>query len=188
MTRKEIINKRKNLDAGFVTEASNFIISSVYDIVMESECTHFLCYYPTCNEPDIRFIYEELLAQGKKLYFPKTTGDTMEFYGIHNLNDFKVGQFGIYEPTDLSDDNMFTETTSVFVFTPGVMFSTKCDRCGFGRGYYDKYLSRLTDSLFVGIAYEFQVFPEIEVNEWDIPLNYVITEKHKYTCEETICQ
>ena len=53
-----------------------------------------------------------------------------------------------------------------------------------GSGFYDKALSALDNSkkttYLIGLAYEFQKVNQIEPNKWDIPLDYVVTEKKVY--------
>ena len=55
-----------------------------------------------------------------------------------------------------------------------------------GKGYYDKTFDfRLSEShkkpLLIGLAYEFQCVELIEQEEWDVPLDAVITEKLIYS-------
>ena len=70
------------------------------------------------------------------------------------------------------------------ILIPLVVFDQSCNRIGMGSGFYDKALSALDNSkkktYLIGLAYEFQKVNQIEPNKWDIPLDYVVTEKKVY--------
>jgi 5-formyltetrahydrofolate cyclo-ligase len=59
-----------------------------------------------------------------------------------------------------------------------VAFDRDGARLGFGAGYYDRLLSRksLQDTLLVGLAYSFQIVPELPTEAWDRPVHLIITE------------
>ncbi|WP_308159728.1 5-formyltetrahydrofolate cyclo-ligase [Coxiella-like endosymbiont of Rhipicephalus sanguineus] len=71
------------------------------------------------------------------------------------------------------------------IFLPLVVFDKRGNRLGRGAGYYDRALAPLKDRAFkkpvlVGIAYNFQKINKIPIEKWDVPLNFVITEKTTY--------
>ena len=64
------------------------------------------------------------------------------------------------------------------VIVPGVVFDVKMARYGRGLGYYDRFLSRLSDVKVIALAYDFQVSKkELMLDDWDIKMDYIITEK-----------
>jgi len=58
---------------------------------------------------------------------------------------------------------------------PGIVFDKNGNRIGYGKGYFDKFLKN-TNALKVGLAYDFQIIECIETDEWDVPMDLVITE------------
>lgn len=62
------------------------------------------------------------------------------------------------------------------VLVPGLGFSEKGERLGRGKGYYDKALEK-SAGLKIGIAFEKQIQSEIPVDEHDVLMNFIITEK-----------
>lgn len=80
-------------------------------------------------------------------------------------------QFGIPEP----GGDEWTDLDAVqLIVVPGVAFDEHNNRMGRGRGFYDRLLKLTPRALKVGIAYDFQVLPEIPVDPFDVPMDAVI--------------
>ena len=64
------------------------------------------------------------------------------------------------------------------VIVPGVVFDVNMARYGRGLGYYDRFLSKLSGVKVIALAYDFQVSKkELKLDDWDIKMDYIITEK-----------
>jgi 5-formyltetrahydrofolate cyclo-ligase len=69
------------------------------------------------------------------------------------------------------------------ILTPGIAFDIHGNRVGYGRGYYDKFISKMKNSIKIGIAYDFQIIKQIKEEDYDIPMNFIISEKRKINCK-----
>jgi 5-formyltetrahydrofolate cyclo-ligase len=49
-------------------------------------------------------------------------------------------------------------------------------RYGYGKGFYDRYLSRFSGYIKVGIAYDNQIEEHIEASAFDVSMDYIYTE------------
>ena len=106
---------------------------------------------------------------------PKVLDDTtIAFY--QPTTSYTLGAYDILEPisNELVDPNDFD-----VIVIPLVAFDENCNRLGHGKGYYDRYLSKVK-ALKIGVAFEVQKLESIEMNEYDIPLDYIISEKAIY--------
>ena len=67
------------------------------------------------------------------------------------------------------------------VLVPMLAFDVSGNRVGFGKGYYDRFLSRCRpDCIKVGLSY-FEAVEKIEdADEFDVPLNFCITPQQAY--------
>lgn len=111
------------------------------------------------------------LAVQKQVVLPRVAGDDMDFYP-YNPNELEVGAFGITEPQAAVAINPAEIDTIV---VPGVAFSADGKRCGRGKGYYDKYLSRNGfRATKIGICYKEQLAEEIPSEPHDILMDCVI--------------
>ena len=66
---------------------------------------------------------------------------------------------------------------------PAVAFDRRGNRLGRGKGFYDRLLQSTTATK-IGVGYDFQLFEEIPVEEHDVPMDFVITQKHFITIKK----
>jgi len=111
-------------------------------------------------------------------------GKDLDFYSVENFkDDFSVGYSNILEPNDCDIE----VDISVFdvILAPGLAFDLHGTRLGYGKGFYDKFLSGLDlKAIKVGVGYSFQFFWErsLPSKEWDQRLDWVITDKELIKC------
>lgn len=139
-----------------------------------SEGRSCLFYYPLGKEVSLLAAVTEALAQGKRTAFPKTAGNSMQFYEITDLNDFSEGRFHVMEPFTEGKNPVRWEPQLCFV--PGMVFDRAGGRMGYGKGYYDRYFAGNRNVLLAGCAYEFQIADSLVLDAWDIRMDWLVTE------------
>ena len=150
----------------------------IHAILGYKEARKVAAFYPLKGEPNILPILEQLAEEGR-LLLPRCTGPTtMEFCHIQHLKkDLAQGKFGIMEPRgDLpAYDGEFT----VFL-VPGTKFNLTGERCGHGKGYYDRFLAKHPDAYKAGIATPKQISVEpLAQKLTDIKMNQIIICREK---------
>ena len=133
------------------------------------------CYYSYNYEIDTINILKQLDKRKFKISLPKIEkNNQMNFYNW-SLNDpLIINHFGIPEP--ISKEIVYPE----ILLVPIVSFDDQLNRIGYGGGYYDRYLAKISKKkkIFkIGLAYSFQKLRKIPINKHDIRLDCVITEK-----------
>ena len=63
---------------------------------------------------------------------------------------------------------------------PGVAFDEKCDRVGYGGGFYDRFLEKHPGICRVAVGFSFQILPEVPTEPTDIRPQVVVTEDKIY--------
>lgn len=140
---------RNCIDAEEYQANSRKICSCLKEFLQTCDYRHIYFYYPLGSEADILPLAEEVLEQGIEIAFPKVYGEDMSFIQIRDLkNDFKEGAFHIMEP--VSDRAVDWKDACVLV--PGLVFDRQGNRIGYGKGYYDRYFSRHSRSVLIGIT------------------------------------
>ncbi|SDB09031.1 5-formyltetrahydrofolate cyclo-ligase [Pseudobutyrivibrio sp. YE44] len=137
----------------------------------------FLCFYPLGSEVDLRPLYKALLEAGKDLYFPVSDikNHELSFHNIRDLDkDFSIGCFNVKEPNkSLPELPAFDSNT--IVITPGLIFDEKCNRIGYGAGFYDRFYTKHPEVVKIGVAFEEQMVLNLDIKEHDVPLDYIVT-------------
>ena len=127
--------------------------------------------YASLSDEVQSFELIELLSQTKRVVLPRVAGDDMDFYP-YTPSSLKVGAFGIEEPQ--GSEPISPDEIDVIV-VPGVAFTTDGKRCGRGKGYYDKYLSRSGfRAIKIGVCYTEQLAENIPNEPHDIVMDYMI--------------
>ncbi len=122
-------------------------------------------------------IMEDAFRQKKTVYVPKVEDDVIEFYSITSIEDLKKGYKGIWEPeSDINKRFVYEDAKAdhVLMIMPGVAFDLVRNRIGYGKGFYDKYLSDKRNLHTIGIGFDCQMVSLIETDETDIKPMQVI--------------
>lgn len=178
LTKQEIRKKarRERVDLSISDSmAKNMAITNRVIRYSEFRDAHtVLLYHSINNEVDTSKIFQAAIAMGIQVGFPRIEGEYMRFYQVTKEEDLVYGFMGIMEP--VPDESKLIDTNDAVVLAPGVAFDEKCNRTGYGRGFYDRYFREHPGVVKVGLAYDLQVYPEIETDEYDVPLDFIITE------------
>jgi 5-formyltetrahydrofolate cyclo-ligase len=144
-----------------------------------------LCYVSTEIEVDTRELINDLLKMGKRVAVPRCEGgpSEMNFYYINSLDDLSPGSFGVDEP-DPTKSVMVGKTDGSLCIVPAFMFDRSGYRLGYGKGYYDRYLSSYKGST-IGICYGENLKDELFHGKYDRTVEMVVTEKEILTVNQT---
>jgi 5-formyltetrahydrofolate cyclo-ligase len=121
-------------------------------------------------------------AHGGEVYVPKVTiGRSMVFAAWREGERTVRGAFGVPEPEATVTVRPASRLDVVLV--PLVAFDRAGTRLGTGAGFYDRAFAFRLDQprgsrpLLVGLAYSWQEVPHLERRSWDVPLDYIVTER-----------
>ncbi len=135
-------------------------------------------YYPTNYEVNTLKLIE-LLSSKKHIttLLPVTNRNKMMSFSKWSfLDNLKVNKFGILEPTQTK--KKFVPHVSL---VPLLAYDKRKFRLGYGKGYYDKYFNkylRLNKNIItIGVAFSFQKYHKLPTSNFDVKLDYILTEK-----------
>jgi len=172
--RKEMIKKRESMSAEEVDSLSNAICSKLASIPAVRDANSVGIYLSFRNEVCVESLFENFSDEGKRIFAPIVEGDSIRFARLPSLNDVDVGFRGVKEPRSKN----YTGENSIDVFlVPGVAFDKDGFRLGWGRGYYDSFLSNKKEVAKIGIAYDFQIVENCEAEMHDVRMDFVVTER-----------
>ena len=128
-------------------------------------------YLPYNQEVRTVPMLEQALRDGKRVAVPKVFGDEMKFLYLEDLTKVAKGYAGIPEPIA---DEPEARDDSALVLMPGLAFDPQGHRIGYGGGFYDKFLAAEPNHPTLALCYDFQLLPELETEEHDIPVDTVL--------------
>ena len=128
-------------------------------------------YLPYNQEVRTVPMLEQALRDGKQVAVPKVYGEEMKFHYLTDLSRVETGYAGIPEPIG---DEPVAEDETALVLMPGMAFDREGHRIGYGGGFYDKFLAGEPEHPTVALCYDFQVLPQLETEEFDVPVDLVL--------------
>jgi len=147
---------------------------------------HVACYWPVNGEMDCHPIMQHAWRANKTCYLPvldTASGNSLWFAPYREGSTMVENRFGIPEPEHAIEHR--TDATQLdLILLPVVAFDRDGNRLGMGAGFYDRTLAfrKLPDApatpILIGLAHDFQRVETLQGNDWDVPLDGILTELH----------
>ena len=132
-------------------------------------------YYPYNYEVDGTQILEKFEKQNYIILLPKIKKNSqMDFFYWSTKDPMAINRYGIPEP--ISNKVKYPD----ILLVPLVAYDKNFNRIGYGGGFYDRYIKKIKKNkkiITIGLAYSFQKVKKIPINEHDIKLDFIVTEK-----------
>ena len=177
--RKIYLEKQKSLSDSDRRNKSREIADSFFDN-FDLKTVHFLHIFLAIEknkEIETQFIYERLWRD-----FPEVTTvvsrvdfQTMTLENLRFAADTKLirNRWRIFEPAE-SEAVKLERIDAVLI--PLLCFDNQGFRVGYGKGFYDKFLSECrTDCLKIGLSYFAPVEETFDAQNFDVRLDFCIT-------------
>lgn len=168
--REIFIRMRDGIDETVRKERDEIICRSVAQTAEYAKCEKLLCYYPVRGEINLLGLINRARAEGKVTALPVIRDGKMLFCEFDGKS--KAGRFNIPEPTG----GIITPDGDTLCIVPGLGYDGEKYRIGYGGGYYDRFLSDF-DGVSLGAFYSEFYVGRLPREEYDIPLDIIITEK-----------
>lgn len=162
--RKRLLSDEERLSA------ARMVFSRLEALAAFAISDNILIYNSLPDELSTRSFIDKWCGH-KRFFLPRVNGVDLELLPYESTAT-KLGAFRIEEPTgdDITDPRLME-----LIIVPAVAFDRKGNRVGRGKGYYDRLLTK-AKAYKIGVAYDFQLFDEIDIDNFDIPVDMVITE------------
>lgn len=138
-----------------------------------------LFYAPLVPEIDIMPCAELALSHGKKIAFPRcnTENNTMTYHYVTDLSELSVDSFGIREPSPHAPIfDPHKNKNGCICIVPALVYDKQGYRLGYGRGFYDRFLSDFTGTK-IGPIYSSFIIDRVPRGRFDANVDVLITEK-----------
>ena len=148
----------------------------VYNLIKNKLIKIIGGYFPVSYEVDDLNILKEFDKKKYQISLPvikKNFG--MDFYKWSFNDPLKINKYGIPEPEKI---NLIYPDV---ILIPLVAFDKKLNRLGYGGGYYDRLIKKISDKknfLKIGLGLSVQKYNNIPINKYDKKLDFIITDKY----------
>ena len=175
--REQVLAKRNDLSSSFVEQKSKIITKHLSALPMIKQAQTILSYISFGNEVGTHEFIRSAL-KNKNIVVPFVTDTAHRHLALSYLLDWAhltPGSYGILEPSP--DHVTHVEYKDVDIsIVPGIAFDVLCHRIGYGCGYFDRILKKFRTPK-IGLAFDIQILEKIPYTIYDVPMNYVLTEK-----------
>ena len=133
-------------------------------------------YFPVRMEADLLSYANILLTEGFRIALPRVSGNSLVFAQIRAQDDLCTGMFGIREP--MQDTCAAADKDLYAICVPGLAFDRTGARLGYGKGYYDQFITSQdlpVCPILIGVGYDFQLLESVPKEAHDLQLDYIVT-------------
>ena len=176
--RKSLLEQGQLLSEKFIIDANNEIQSTAINKINLKESLNNLLYFPFRKEVTLEVVTEELKKYSQNIYMPRIISETkIKFNLLDSKSLIHKNKYGIHE---IINENYLDPVFFNTMFIPFVGVDINGYRLGYGGGYFDRALEKITKSndkpLLVGLGYNYQIIDEDFGEKHDIKYDIVITE------------
>jgi len=178
--RRKILKKRLSLSSQDIRDKSRQVFLRLAETVEYIDSQNIMLYVATRSEVQTEEMIKISVKVGKNIFVPIILTECINLAPstIYDFdNELEKGKKGILEPKK-EYYRLFPPEDIDLIIVPGVAFDLSGNRIGRGFGYYDNFLRKIsTSTKIIALAFEMQIVKRIPVDENDIPVDKIITEK-----------
>ena len=172
--RKKILKVRQKFNTKNIQPNFNQIIK----ILKKEKINNKIIggYYPVNFEIDDLTLLKKFRKNKFNISLPVITKNfQMDFYLWSFSEPLKINKYGIPEPE--AKNMVYPDVLLI----PLVAFDKNLNRLGYGGGYYDRLIEKLSKKkniIKIGLAFSIQEIDKVPTNMYDQKLDYIVTNKH----------
>ncbi|WNS74297.1 5-formyltetrahydrofolate cyclo-ligase [Bacillus sp. DTU_2020_1000418_1_SI_GHA_SEK_038] len=175
--RKEIMEKLSMINKPLYEQLSYKIANHLYQDKYWQEAETVGITISKQPEVDTYQIIRRAWEEGKRIVIPKCLPKTREmvFRTLCRFDQLESVYYGLLEPIE-SETNEVSPDDIDLIIVPGLAFTEKGYRLGFGGGYYDRFLTKY-NGYTLSLAFQDQIMEKLPVEGHDIPVSKIITDE-----------
>jgi len=181
--RKQVLARRDALSVAERQSSSRRITARLLGLDAYRNAGCVMAYVSFGSEFETGDFIADLLARGKRLVLPRVERGSraLKLYTVRDpARQLIAGVWGIQQPRpDLCPEVPASQLE--FVLVPGAAFTQRCERLGYGGGFYDRFIGGLARRpALIAAAYGPQVVPDLPMSETDQRVDLVVTEDAEF--------
>ena len=170
--RTFFLKKRKELTKEEILKRSDAIEKNIFSFPRFQKALNAMFFISFGKEPYTHKIIEHALKQ-KIVLAPKIFGEALIPCELNSATAFVKGQYNVLEP---AEEKFFPTSKIEIIFVPGLAFTEKGDRIGYGKGYFDRFLAK-TSAYKIGLCFDEFITDKLPMHSYDVKMDAIITDK-----------
>jgi len=173
--REKYVDERKNMAPDTREMYDAKILDRICASITYRHSNEILLYASMKYEIDTWKLFDVAIKAGKKVAFPRTFEDsTMKYYYCTSKDDLELRENGIYEPREGLEE--YVPSNQSLCIVPAVVFDKEGYRIGYGKGFYDRFLSTFP-GVKAGLVYSNMILPKVPRGRFDKHVDIIISER-----------
>lgn len=184
---KQILRQKyRKIRQSISKEEKKLFDEAIFQGVVSSEfyqsAKEILCFVSMDIEVGTRKLINQAFADKKAVAVPKCIdkNGNMEFYYINSYEDLEESSFSLLEPNITTAKKAESFDSSICI-VPALCFDNEGYRIGFGKGFYDRFLSKYSGKK-VGLCYNNCITKKLPQDCYDISVDYIVTQTEIILC------
>lgn len=175
--RQHLLEQRKAISEATFLKASTAIVQKLkqQQEYINADVIHCYVSINDRREVDTHGLIQEMLSFHKKVVVPVTNFQegTLTHIHLNSYEKLETNKWGVPEP---GDGEEISPEELELVIVPMVAGDEHCNRIGYGKGFYDRFLKQVHCPT-IGLIFERNIIEKVPVEDFDIPLNKILTEE-----------
>lgn len=180
--RTKLIQKRKTLLKEEWADKSKKVCEHVLNSIEYQSSKAIHCFVSMNHkfEIDTHPLIQKMLEDDKHVIVPVTdfSNNTLSHSRLKSFDNLVPNKWGVFEPKEVEH---FAVSKIDLVLIPLLGVDKKGNRLGYGKGFYDRFLSNISIPNF-GLIFDDFILDEIPTENFDIPIHGFISENGVYIC------
>lgn len=179
--RTEMLEKRAQLKTNEILVKSEEIKNKLFQLEEFKNADFIFSFISFKDEIHTHDIIKDTISIGKKVGVPVTIKNPRKLL-VSEVKDFdnelEIGPYYILAPKKEFERIIDPKLVNL-VLVPGLAFDKYGFRLGYGGGYYDRFFAEIKENVpKIGLCFDMQIVDKVPINSYDIPVDYIITEKN----------
>jgi len=175
--RRQALARRLAMSPEEVAVRGAIIAERVLELPEVREASLVLSYVekPGANEVPTTPILQALFDRGQHIAVPRVEGSELVWHELRELGALRPGAYGVPEPNNDLQTVIRHKLSGAVCLVPGVCWTLRGDRLGYGGGYFDRFLS-VSKICSIGLAWQEAISPSLPLEPHDQPVSQVVSD------------
>ena len=185
LIRKSLLEQGQLLSKNFIHKANIDIQNAAIKHLDIRSSKNILSYFPYKNEVTLEIISQEFKKYKNNIFMPRIVSANQLKFNLFKENaTLEKNKYGINE---VKNEDYLDSASFDLMFIPFVGVDKGGYRLGYGGGYFDRSLNKISFAekkpIIVGLGYDFQILKESFAESHDLKYDIVITQTriHSYS-------